>query len=96
MAPIQGFSKLSKVEKIKWLSELDQLQNTPVDSLLRQYWNADQELQQIHDEFRNTISNFYLPYAIAPNFLMTIPYAIPMAIEESSVVAAAAMPRSIG
>ncbi|MBT8292423.1 MAG: hydroxymethylglutaryl-CoA reductase, degradative, partial [Eudoraea sp.] len=38
----------------------------------------------------NTISNYYLPFGIAPNFLINDKlYAIPMAIEESSVVAAA-------
>jgi hydroxymethylglutaryl-CoA reductase len=60
-------------------------------SLLKQYWNEDKKLQQLHDEFiENTITNYYLPLGVAPNFLIndTI-YAIPMAIEESSVVAAA-------
>ena len=29
------------------------------------------ELQKLHDEFaENTISNFYLPFAIAPNFII--------------------------
>lgn len=48
-------------------------------------------MQKLHDEFiENTISNYYLPFAIAPNFLINGDYlAIPMAIEESSVVAAA-------
>ncbi|MDA9631632.1 hydroxymethylglutaryl-CoA reductase, degradative, partial [Bacteroidota bacterium] len=37
-----------------------------------------------------TISNFYLPFAIAPNFLINNkPYTIPMVTEESSVIAAA-------
>jgi hydroxymethylglutaryl-CoA reductase len=45
----------------------------------------------LHDEFiENTLSNYYLPFGIAPNFLINGNlYAIPMAIEESSVVAAA-------
>ena len=45
----------------------------------------------MHDEFiENTITNFYLPLGIAPNFLINgKQYTIPMAIEESSVVAAA-------
>jgi len=48
-------------------------------------------LQQLHDEFiENTITNYYLPFGVAPNFLINEKmYAIPMAIEESSVVAAA-------
>jgi len=45
----------------------------------------------LHDEFiENTITNFYLPLGVAPNFLINNKlYTIPMAIEESSVVAAA-------
>src|SRR5690606_14917504 len=59
--------------------------------VLKQYWNDDASLQKLHDEFiENTISNFYLPFAIAPNYLINNKlYTIPMAIEESSVVAAA-------
>ena len=50
-------------------------------------------MQQLHDDFiENTISNFYLPYGVAPNFLINnTSYAIPMVIEESSVVAAASL-----
>ncbi|PZR10568.1 MAG: hydroxymethylglutaryl-CoA reductase, degradative, partial [Flavobacterium psychrophilum] len=49
-------------------------------------------LQKLHDEFiENTITNFYLPLGIAPNFVINGKnYTIPMAVEESSVVAAAA------
>src|SRR5690606_4869562 len=55
------------------------------------YWNDDEKLQQLHDEFiENTITNYYLPFGVAPNFLINGKlYTIPMAIEESSVVAAA-------
>ena len=46
----------------------------------------------MHDEFtENTLSNFYLPFGVAPNFVINgKSYCVPMAIEESSVVAAAA------
>ena len=49
------------------------------------------KLQKLHDEFsENTLSNFYLPFSIAPNFLINgKKYSIPMVIEESSVIAAA-------
>ena len=59
--------------------------------ILTQYWNIDSNLQKLHDEFsENTISNYYLPFAIAPNFLINNKiYTVPMTIEESSVVAAA-------
>ncbi|CEN41688.1 3-hydroxy-3-methylglutaryl-coenzyme A reductase (fragment) [Capnocytophaga canimorsus] len=47
--------------------------------------------KKLHDEFiENTVSNYYLPFAVAPNFLINgKTYTVPMAIEESSVVAAA-------
>ena len=88
---ISGFSKLTKVEKINWLTRT-YLKNDPkAVEVLKQYWNKDEKLQQLHDEFtENTISNYYLPFGIAPNFLINNElFAIPMAIEESSVIAAA-------
>lgn len=89
--PVSGFSKFTKEEKISWLSNT-YLNNSPQsESVLRQYWNTNSELQQLHEEFtENTLSNFYLPFGIAPNFEINGKlYAIPMAIEESSVIAAA-------
>jgi hydroxymethylglutaryl-CoA reductase len=89
---IAGFSKLSKVEKIEWIAKQYFLQPNEAVSLLKNYWNTDEKLQQLHDEFiENTISNFYLPLGIAPNFKINEKnYTVPMVIEESSVVAAAA------
>ena len=89
--PIQGFSKLTKMEKIDWIATNYTKNPEATKKMLQQYWNSDLQLQQLHDEFiENTISNYYLPLAIAPNFLINDKlYAIPMAIEESSVVAAA-------
>ena len=89
--PVEGFSKLSKQAKIDWIVE-HYLENSPEQKkVLTQYWNEDQELQKLHEEFsENTISNFYMPYGIAPNFLIDGELlALPMAVEESSVVAAA-------
>ena len=88
---IKGFSKLSKNEKIEWLTKTCFHQNDKAKKILKQYWNSDNNLQKLHDEFsENTISNYYLPFAIAPNFLINNKlYTVPMAIEESSVVAAA-------
>ena len=88
---IAGFSKLSKPEKINWIANTYFANPNQAISLVKQYWNADQKLQQLHDDFiENTISNFYLPLGVAPNFLINGKYfTIPMAIEESSVVAAA-------
>lgn len=88
---VSGFSKLSKEEKIAWIAKT--YFSTPENAiqLLKNYWNTDEKIQQLHDEFiENTISNFYIPLGVAPNFLINGKYkTIPMAIEESSVVAAA-------
>jgi len=89
---VKGFSKLSKEGKIEWIvNKYLGGDDTSVD-LLTSYWHDDESVQKIHDEFiENTITNFYLPFGVAPNFLINDRiYCIPMAIEESSVVAAAA------
>ncbi len=88
---VSGFSKFSKAEKINWLITNYFNGNTQAKTLLESYWNADRKLQQLHDEFiENTISNFYMPFGVAPNFLINGKnYTLPMTIEESSVVAAA-------
>ena len=86
-----GFSKLSKEEKIKWVNET--FFNSDFESLelIKKYWNEDKSFQKLHDEFaENTLTNFYLPLGVAPNFIIDNKnYTIPMVTEESSVVAAA-------
>ena len=90
--PIKGFSKLTKQAKIEWL--VNHYAGDPTSSMemLSGYWHNQPEVQKLHDEFiENTISNYYMPFGVAPNFLINGKlYAIPLAIEESSVVAAAA------
>ncbi len=88
---IAGFSKLSKLEKIAWLAQNYFSDAEQASQIIKKYWNSDEKLQKLHDEFiENSITNFYLPFAVAPNFLINGKYyTIPMAIEESSVVAAA-------
>ena len=88
---ITGFSKLSKSDKIDWIVDTYFSNKGTAKTILKQYWNDDNKLQQLHDEFiENTITNYYLPFGVAPNFLINgKTYTIPMAIEESSVVAAA-------
>lgn len=89
--PVKGFSKLSKSEKVSWVVTTFFKDNPNAEALIKRYWNVDDALQQLHDEFiENTITNYYLPLGVAPNFLINDRlYTIPMAIEESSVVAAA-------
>jgi len=88
---IAGFSKLSKSKKIDWIVDTYFSNAEDAKGILKQYWNNNDKLQQLHDEFiENTITNYYLPLGVAPNFLINDRlYTIPMAIEESSVVAAA-------
>ncbi len=88
---ISGFSKLSKRGKLRWLVENFFKDPENVMRELMSYWLLNEEEQKILDGFsENTISNFYLPFGVAPNFVINDKtYAIPMVIEESSVVAAA-------
>ncbi|HBK84006.1 MAG TPA: hydroxymethylglutaryl-CoA reductase, degradative [Flavobacterium sp.] len=87
----KGFSKLTKEEKINWITSTYFSNPTEATKIIHQYWNSNIELQKLHDEFiENTITNFYLPLGVAPHFIINNkPYTVPMAIEESSVVAAA-------
>ena len=90
---INGFSKLTKQQKIDWLAQ-NFLQDTEGGHLenLKAFQLQNLDFQRIFDGFsENTIANFPIPYGIAPNFLINNKiYAVPMVIEESSVVAAAA------
>jgi len=88
---ISGFSKLSKREKLRWVAEHFFKDPEAVTRELMSFWHEDEEQQRILDGFsENTISNFVLPFGVAPNFVINgKSYAIPMVIEESSVVAAA-------
>ena len=89
---ISGFSKKSKQEKIEWIAQTCFANPQQAKSVLETYWHTDEKLQQLHDEFiENAVSNFYLPMAVAPNFVINEkPYVLPMVTEESSVVAASA------
>ena len=78
--PIQGFSKLSKEEKINWVSQTFTQGDPETKSLLTQYWHEDKALQKLHDEFiENTLSNFYVPFGIAPNFLINDKFYVSVA-----------------
>ena len=88
---ISGFSKLNKKEKVDWIIENFLDNDRSSAKIIKHYWHNNKKLQKLHDEFsENSISNYYQPFAIAPNFLINDNiYAVPMTIEESSVVAAA-------
>ena len=90
MKNIAGYSKLSKEEKIEWLVANYLNNDQEAKAELISYWHRDLNTQKVLDEFsENTITNYFFPYSIAPNFLINGDYyCLPMAIEESSVVAA--------
>ncbi len=89
MEIVKGFSKLNRKEKIQYIQN-----NFPLTSDLAKITDHYRHSsdQSVFDNFsENTLSNFYLPYGVAPNFLIDGKmYVLPMVIEESSVVAAAA------
>ncbi len=85
---IRGFSKLSPSEKVELLMDQYELNKSIKNTFERYLHPMDQLL--FDDISENTISNFYLPFGLAPNFLVNDKlHMMPMVIEESSVVAAA-------
>ena len=81
---VSGFSKLSKDEKINWIAQTYFSNPEQAIHTLKQYWNNDQKLQQLHDEFiENTVSKKLLKFekknvirrrvnnSYSPLFLMT-------------------------
>ncbi len=88
---ISGFSSMRKRDKIKWMAKTFFTDPEAVMRELMSYWHSSDEQQKILDGFsENTVSNFPMPFGLAPNFLINgKTYCVPMVIEESSVVAAA-------
>jgi hydroxymethylglutaryl-CoA reductase len=85
---IEGFSKLNRLGKLKALKEHFNLKEEFEHEVMNYLHPAQQHV--FDDISENTISNFYLPFGVAPNFLINGEWvAVPMVIEESSVVAAA-------
>jgi len=87
---IYGFSRLSREKKIEMASKLSSDPKAFARELAG-FWHRDPEVQSILEEFsENTVSNYTLPFGLAPNFLINgRTYILPLVIEESSVVAAA-------
>lgn len=87
---IEGFSRLSQEEKtdalVHWLKEA-----SGTKDLLHRFRHPDPELNTLFSEIsENTVSSYFLPFSIAPNFLVNGQmYMVPMVTEESSVVASA-------
>jgi hydroxymethylglutaryl-CoA reductase len=93
MKAVSGFSKMTKEEKISWLSNQLDGEAQQMVNQMPVYWHHDTNIQKRLDEFsENTLTNFDMPFGIAPNFLINgKTYSVPMVIEESSVVAAASL-----
>lgn len=87
---IRGFSKLTEEEKRNFIARLCNDPTQVEDRLERFLMEDETERSQFLELSENTISSFHTPYGIAPNLLVNGKvYHVPMAIEESSVVAAA-------
>ncbi len=88
---IQGFSKQSKENKLKIVASLYD-NPTDVELMYKSFQHSDPKMQSLLDEFsENTITNFPSPFCVCPNMLINGKnYVVPMVIEESSVIAAAA------
>ena len=87
---IRGFSKLSLTGKRRIIAALCS-RPEPEEQELESYLAADPETRKSFLELsENTISSFHVPFGIAPNVMVDGKvYHVPMAIEESSVIAAA-------
>jgi len=90
MEVIKGFSKLSKKEKLDIVSRCTS-QHEDFFRVLNSFQHPDLKVQEKLDSFsENTLSNFPIPYGVVPNVMINNKiYVVPVAIEESSVVAAA-------
>ena len=91
MKPAPGFSKLPKRKKLQWVVENFFTNPDQVAREMMSFWHTDDKQQEVFDDFsENTLSNYFLPFGVAPNFVINgKSYVVPMVIEESSVVAAA-------
>ena len=87
---IHGFSKLSREEKIRHILSVADT-NKELSDDFESHLHTNPLYQKRYEEFsENTVTNYFLPFGLAPNFLVNgKSYMVPMVIEESSVVAAA-------
>jgi hydroxymethylglutaryl-CoA reductase len=90
MKIIEGFSKLNREQKMDVVLE-NQSNAAALKELLNQHLHPVPTQQEVYNSFsENTLSNHYMPFGIAPNFIIDNEYFfMPMVVEESSVVAAA-------
>ncbi|MBN1117668.1 MAG: hydroxymethylglutaryl-CoA reductase, degradative [Bacteroidales bacterium] len=87
---IKGFSRLSKKEKIKFIT--DKYLSKESEAEFHKISAGNKEIENILENLsENVINSFHFPFSIVPGFLIDgREYTVPMVTEESSVVAAAA------
>ncbi|MEM6299650.1 MAG: hydroxymethylglutaryl-CoA reductase, partial [Bacteroidota bacterium] len=83
---------LSKSEKLQWVAQTFSPDASGFVRDFEEHLHVNPKIQELYDEFsENTLTNFYMPYGVIPNVKINDEiYCVPMVIEESSVVAAAA------
>ncbi len=88
---LKGFSKYTKQQRIDALIQKYGFQED-LANWLESFENSDISIQKIIDDLsENPVSNFHLPFSIAPNFVVNGKNLFfPLVSEESSVVAALA------
>ncbi|WP_235934353.1 hydroxymethylglutaryl-CoA reductase [Sunxiuqinia indica] len=88
---VNGFSKLDRKQKIQWLVDQYNLDEATIE-FLDSFQLDDEKTQEIiADLSENQLSNYHLPFTVAPNFLVDGKLkTFPLVTEESSVVAALA------
>lgn len=90
MQILNGFSKLSIAEKLDILKKHIPLESDQTGMLTAFHDNLKDFDDIIKNLSENYVSNYVLPFSIAPNFRVNNKlYFVPMVTEESSVVAAA-------
>lgn len=82
-----GFSKLSREQKFQKLMELGIFTQSDIEYLQS---GGIQDLELAENFIENPIGYFQLPMGVATNFKIDgVEYVIPMAVEETSIIAAA-------
>jgi hydroxymethylglutaryl-CoA reductase len=67
---LEGFSKKNKEEKLEGIGNFFK-NKTEIIRYFKSFHYQDKAIQEPIEEFsENTISNFHLPYSVAPNFLI--------------------------
>ncbi len=91
MPAFPGFSKLTPGEKIQLLLDSGSLDEAAAEILLR-FTHTDPGIRSLVEQMtENVITSFHLPFSVIPNVTINGKTGfVPMVIEESSVVAAAA------